>query len=79
MIDIIIPLYNSKTIWYTLASIAYQTDTDVTVTVVDDCSSKEYDYSKMIEFYQQFLNLQYIRLEKNSGPGVARQKGIEAK
>ena len=62
MIDIIIPLYNSKTIWYTLASIAYQNDTDVTVTVVDDCSSKEYDYSKILDFYRKYLDIQYIRL-----------------
>ena len=78
MIDIIIPLYNSKTIWFTLASIAYQDDTDVTVTIVDDCSSSEYDYSKMLDFFKKYLKIQYIRLEKNSGPGVARQKGIEA-
>ena len=77
MLDIIIPLYNSHTIWDTLASIAYQTDTDVSVTIVDDCSSSKYDYSKMIKFFQKYLDIHYYRLEKNSGPGVARQVGIE--
>ena len=77
MIDIIIPLYNSKTIWDTLASIAYQTDTDVPVTIIDDCSSKEYDYSETLDFFRQYLDIQYYRLEKNSGPGIARQVGIE--
>ena len=77
MIDIIIPLYNSDTIWDTLASIAYQSDTDVSVTIVDDCSSKAYDYSKMLDFFKKYLDIHYYRLDKNSGPGVARQVGIE--
>ncbi len=77
MIDIIIPTYNSlKTIKSTLYSIAYQTISDkVTVYIVDDASDDNYD--DVINFFSKFIKIKYIKLEKNSGPGVAREKGIE--
>ncbi len=75
MFDLIIPFYNSKTLFDTLASIAYQTDTDIPIYLIDDCS--DIDYSDVLDFYQKTLDIHYYKLEKNSGPAVARQFGID--
>ena len=77
MIDIIIPAYNAqKTIKKTLASIAMQSIKDIIkVTIVNDCSKK--DYSEIIEMFKSIINITEIKMDKNSGPGVCRQKGID--
>ena len=77
MIDVIIPAYNAhKTIEETLSSIAYQDKSElVTVYIIDDASSKS--YSDIIEFYSNFIKIKELRISKNSGPGVARQYGID--
>lgn len=89
-IDVIIPAYNAeRTITRTLSSILMQSIVDdVEVTIVDDATPliyedikldyKYYNYTPIIENFR-FLGLyiNYIRLDENSGPGVARQTGIE--
>ncbi len=77
MIDVIIPAYNAHdTIEQTLCSIAYQSITElINVYIVDDCSEK--DYSEVVSFFGHFLNIKLMRLQQNSGPGVARQYGID--
>ena len=77
-IDIIIPAYNAHdTLQRTLGSIISQDIVDdLDVLIVDDCSDK--DYSELVESFSKFVSIRQIRLEKNGGPGVARQKGIEA-
>lgn len=77
MIDIIIPAYNShKTILKTLYSIINQKNKDeLNVLIVDDCSDN--NYNEICEFYSNYIKINTIRLEKNSGPGVARQVGLE--
>lgn len=76
MIDLIIPIYNAKkTIDKTLMSIKLQTIVEkINIYLIDDCSND--NYSEIINKYQD-LNIIYKRLEKNSGPGVARQEGID--
>ena len=76
MIDVIIPAYNShKTIERTLFSIAYQVIIDkINVYVVNDCSDK--DYSDFVDFFSKFMDIKELKLERNSGPGVARKHGI---
>ena len=76
MIDVIVPIYNSrKTLFYTLTSIKLQTIINkVNVILVDDCSDEKYD-DIISEFSD--LKIKYIKLEKNVGAGLARQKGIE--
>lgn len=74
MLDLIIPLYNSLTIDSTLASIAYQTDTDINIYLIDDCSDINYD--EIVKFYKKYLNIIVLRLNENGGPGVAREYGI---
>lgn len=73
--DLIIPVYNSNTIDATLASIAYQTDTDINVYIIDDFS--DIDYSDIIDFYRNYLKITYYKMDRNLGPGRARQTGID--
>lgn len=77
MIDIIVPAYNAHdTIIKTLASIALQNIKDkFNVYVVDDCSLVSYD--KEVELFKNKLNIKILRMKKNSGPGAARQFGID--
>lgn len=77
MIDIIIPVYNARdTLFSTLSSIAFQSIKDkVTVHIVDDFSSCT--YHDILEKFNFDLNIKYYRLEKNSGPGVARNFALK--
>ena len=77
MIDIIIPAYNAhNTISFTLSSIAYQFNKDlINVYIINDGS--DYDYSKIVSIYENSLNIKELYLNKNCGPGYARQYGID--
>ena len=77
MIDVIIPCYNAhKTIDRTLQSICLQSIKDkLHVLLVDDCSKDNYD--EFINRYNKQLDIDYIRLDENLGPGVAREEGIK--
>lgn len=72
-LDIIIPYYNNpEGLELTLKSIVYPDLTNITITVVDDCSDIDYEDIK-----ENYPTVNFLRLEQNSGPGVARQYGIE--
>jgi Glycosyltransferases involved in cell wall biogenesis len=77
MIDIIIPVYNAhETLTKTLLSVAMQNLKDkVTVYLIDDCSKK--GYKEFIKLFKNKLKIKYLKLKTNSGPGIARQYGIE--
>ena len=77
MIDIIIPVYNAHdTIVKTLASVAMQSiKSKITVYLIDDNSI--IDYQTEIKFFKNRLKIKQYSLPKNSGPGYARQYGIE--
>ena len=77
MIDVIIPAYNAHdTIEKTLFSIAYQENVrDLNVYIINDAS--KLDYSKEIKFFKKMLNIKEVKLDKNVGPGTARQVGID--
>lgn len=76
IIDIIIPCYNAhESLDKTLQSITEQSIVDKTkVLIVDDHSEK--DYESFINKYNN-LDLSILRLKTNSGPGVAREQGIQ--
>ena len=76
MIDIIIPAYNShETIIDTLMSIAIQTyKENFKVYICNDKSDR--DYIDIINRFNGILDITELDLEENSGPGVARQVGI---
>lgn len=66
MIDLIIPVYNNRVgLRRTLQSINFDV---FKVTIIDDCSTETYNLDK--------FNVNYVKLEKNIGPGNARQYGI---
>jgi len=71
-LDIIIPHYNNASgLRATLESIIPDM---ITVTVVDDCSTEQEEYEKV---KKDFPWVNFLSLEKNSGPGAARQYAIE--
>lgn len=74
-IDLIIPAYNAhSTIGRLLHSVACQSIIDqVKITIVNDCGK---DYKDIIAKFSE-LNIQELTYEKNGGPGVARQYGID--
>lgn len=76
MIDVIITAYNAhETIRKSLMSIQIQYIKDkIKVYIIDDASDKPYNY--LLDEFKD-LDITLYRLEKNSGPGVARNKGLE--
>lgn len=76
-LDIIIPVYNAKeTIKRLLYSIAIQRNAfGFHVYLVNDCS--DYDYQEEVSFFKEYFDITEFKLEKNGGPGVARQYGID--
>ena len=78
MIDVIIPAYNAHdTICETLSSIAMQSIKDkLKVYIINDCSDK--DYADEVKMFSSMLDIKEIKTKKNSGPGYARQLGIDS-
>lgn len=77
LVSIITPNYNSeKFIAETIDSVLSQTYSNWEMIIVDDVSS-----DKGIEIAQKYINcddrIKLIKLEKNSGPAVARNRAIE--
>lgn len=70
MLDIIIPTYNDvEGLRRSLQSISFKEFKDIIhITVVDDASQN--DYSSII--LQEFPNIQWLKTNKNGGPGAAR-------
>lgn len=87
-IDVIIPAYKAhKTIIRTLSSLLMQTiKKDLNVFIVNDACPNDRKSSDINISYEAIankfcslgLNVKVINLDQNGGPGVARQKGIEA-
>ena len=78
LIDVIIPVYKAhSTLMRTLSSIACQSIVDnIRVTLVNDCCP-EGDYQYFVDKFSDVFEINEIKLEKNGGPGVARQFGID--
>lgn len=77
MVDIIIPAYNAHhTIGKTLFSISKQINKEILkIYLINDGSDK--DYSEFINIYKNILDITEIKI-KNSGPGIARQVGLDS-
>lgn len=78
--SVVIPAYNAeKTIEACLASVVAQTTAPLEVLVVDD-HSRDGTQAAVQRCEGQFaaagIRLEYIRLAQNSGPSIARNKGI---
>lgn len=77
MVDIIIPAYNShSTIIESISSILLQDIVNkINVIIVDDNSSKNYD--EIVNFFKNKISIKVIKMDKNYGPGIARNYGME--
>lgn len=78
-IDIIIPVYNTpdEVLVRCLNSIVTQTIIeDIEVTIIDDASTIE-NYNYIIELFKPYMKINLLRYKINSGPGVARQYGLD--
>lgn len=76
-IDVIIPAYKAQeSIIKTISSCACQSIIDqIIVTIVNDAD--EIGYEKIVNNFKDYLEIREIKLDKNGGPGVARQFGID--
>ena len=78
-IDVIIPAYNvaDEILFRCLASIACQDIVkELEVTIVDDASTTQ-NYKAVADNFKSIMKINILRYEKNGGPGVARQYGID--
>lgn len=77
LIDIIIPAYKAqKTIIKTLSSIVSQSIVELCkITIVNDADG--IGYGEIVKDFSKYLDVQELTLKENSGPGVARQVGID--
>ena len=78
-IDVIIPAYNvaDDILFRCLASIACQDIvSELEVTIVDDASTEQ-NYAEIAHHFDSIMKINILRYETNSGPGVARQYGID--
>lgn len=76
-LDIIVPAYKAHGVLHrVLGSVIIQTIVDqVKVTIVNDADDK--DYQDFVKTFSPFVEVEEIKMEKNGGPGVARQYGID--
>lgn len=80
LINIIIPCYYpSEVIEPCFESLAKQSaKNQIQIFMVNDCSpNTSCEYSDLREKYRELLNIIYLKTNKNSGPGVARQIGLD--
>lgn len=77
LVSIVMPTYNcADYIGVTLQSVLAQTYEMWELIIIDDVST---DHTKKVveEFAEQDKRIRYVKLEKNSGAAVARNRGIE--
>lgn len=75
-LTVVIPAYHAeKTIKKTLSSIAVQTmSEDVEVIIANDCTTG--NYASIIAQFPE-LDIKELKCEKNTGAGLARQRGLD--
>ena len=81
MLDIIIPCFNEpKYLDRLLTSIKRKTSDyiKINVYIVDDCSNYSTEYKELITLYNQYCKCFYLKTNKNSGPGIARNLGLQS-
>ena len=77
LVSIVTPTYNSEGyIVETIRSVQNQTFSNWEMIIVDDCSSdKTPDIVR--QYQREDFRIQFIQLNRNSGPAIARNTGIE--
>lgn len=76
LVSVIIPVFNRfEYADQAILSVLNQTYSNWELFVVDDCSDQQYKLPKACQNVQQ--KIQLLRNEKNSGPGLSRQRGLD--
>lgn len=76
-ISVVIPCYNSSLhLDYAIRSVLNQSFSDLDVVLVDDCSTDD-SFVKMKRWASVNRKIRFFQTENNSGPGKARNLGIE--
>lgn len=76
LVSIIMPTYNcGQFITESILSVQQQTYKDWELIIVDDCSQDNTE--EVLQKFEQDSRIQYIKLDQNGGPAVARNTGIE--
>lgn len=77
LISFVIPFYNRYDLLHkAIRSILNSAFKDVEIILIDDASYME-GFDDLLGYVAQFKNMKYIRQEKNSGPGAARNRGLD--
>lgn len=78
LVSIITPVYNAQEyLEETILSVLQQTYSNWELLLIDDCSTdKSYEIIK--KYQNQDKRIRYLKNEKNSGPAVTRNRGIES-
>lgn len=77
LVSVITPVFNSeKYLGSTIASVLNQTYRNWELWLINDCSTDN-SFALMQSFSAQDKRIHAVSLDKNSGPAVARNKGIE--
>ena len=77
LVSIITPVYNAERfLSETIKSVKEQTYKNWELLLVDDCS-KDNSAKIIKEFNRTDDRIKYIKLEKNSGASISRNKGIK--
>lgn len=77
LVSIVTPLYNSeKFIEETIKSVLKQSYINWEMLIVDDCST-DLGPSIVKKYFEKDSRIKYIRMEKNSGAALCRNKAIE--
>lgn len=77
MVSIIIPVYNaSKHLKKTVGAILSQSVSDWTLILIDDCSTDD-SYEICRQFAAEDNRIVALQNDSNSGPAIARNKGID--
>lgn len=75
--SIVIPFFNDsknlETLKITLNDYVY--NSEVEIIIVDDCSKDE-EYKKILEEFEEYDNIHIYRNEVNSGPSASRMNGV---
>lgn len=77
LVSIVVPVYNAeKFIKDTIDSVLNQTYKNWELLLIDDCSIDN-SHEIIKKYIKKDNRINYFKLRKNSGPAVARNKGIE--
>jgi glycosyltransferase involved in cell wall biosynthesis len=55
----------------------YFSKNDLLITIINDCSTDNQDYDDIKILFNNFYDIEILKTPINSGPGIARQYGLD--